>query len=456
VEGLTNLLNKSSGEVASIRDRFNSIQDGLKGVTRFSDFKANSFNDLMSMLNDRTTNQLFARAQNAMKWMDRLDKWTGGALTKSVTKLGEKFISRIGNQAVKDFMQNSLKTLAEKGFQQGLQAVLKGVAGGLTKAGLGAAGPPGWIIAAALAAKKVLDFIKDKVGKLLEKLGLDIGIKNALQENLGKFFGGAVNMLISGAMLILALPLLIGGIVLMPIIFGVLIFLFVSQMFTNNLISSRPPSTQMAQQVPSQDYIIPEMAAGSIVLPQITVGQVSRQDAINMAMALKGKVRYPQEGARSWWSQLPPNAINPKWASGAEGLDCIGFVRWVYFQLTGGKFTGYIRDGAQGIYPNAKANVNKDPYNYYFIDKSELKPGDMVLGKLKPEHNYNPGHIGLYLGKDPQGRNLYIHTTTPKTPVWVCSDEYRYVDPDTGHSNGMCQWGFYVRPGKRLIDFTDD
>jgi hypothetical protein len=395
-------------------------------------------------------------------------------------KVANYFVERIGNQAIKAFAENALKIIADKGLSQGVGIILKGILSGGVRAGATAAGSAvaggaaatgaaagsaavpvvGWIVAAAIVALQVISWLKNKLGKLAEKLGIDLGIKRWLQENFGRPLGWLLNLVVKGAILVVGIPSLIGLVsltsIIGPVVIGSVVGLTGYQIYQDNLVSSLVPPIQSSQQDQFSNTTIPVVTPGDVVVPPVTIGQVSRQDAINMAMALNGKVMYAPPYV---WSHLPPNAVNPRWKSGAAGLDCIGFVRWVYLQLTG-KFTGYIRSpsasGVGGIYPRAKANVNKNPNEYYFIDKSELKPGDMVMGTLRPEHNNMPGHIGIYLGKDTEGRNLYIHTNATGTPVKVCSDEYRYHDPGNGRTNSVCTWGFYVRPGKSLIDFTDD
>jgi len=498
MQGITSLLKRSPKELEKIKGEYQDIKNRLGEINLPNIDKLKSFEGIMTSLQDPITNKLFGRAQKYVQLFDRIDTLTGGWLKRTTIEWGGKFATKIGNQAVSTFVQNSMSVLAEKGFEQGLSTILKGVfSGGVkatgtaaVKAGAGAAAKAGgkavasfgvkllaklgieagvatvpvagWVVALALVALDiVIGAIKiaKKIGdKIAEKLNLKLGIKDWLQDNLGKFAGGITNFFVKAAMVVVAIPTIIGGAavasvatVLAPIAIIVAGVVFIFGGFQNNsLMVSLKPSTTQSGGGGSGDTNIPSIAPGDIVLPTITVGSISHQDLVNIATALKGKVYYTHCGYYSGigvnprWSKVPVS--NPNYVCQYNlGLDCIGFVRWVYYQVTGGKFTGYIST----IYSTAMSNSSKNPERYYFVDKSELRPGDMVMGNIVASEG-RPGHIGLYLGKDDSGRYLFIHTNSTGTPVKICSDTYRY------EGNSVCRWAFYIRPGKQLIDFTDD
>lgn len=477
MQGITSLLKKSPKELEKIKGEYQDLTEKLKGINLPNIDKFKSFEGIMNSLQDPITSKLFGRAQKYVQLFDKFDSLTGGWLKRTTVELGGKFASRIGNQAVSAFVQNSMSVLAEKGFEQGFSTILKGIfSGGVkatgtaaVKAGAGAAAKAGgkavasfgakvlaklgievgvatvpvagWIVAVALAALDVIKFIKNIGDKIGEKLNLNLGIKEFFQDNFGKVFGGALNFLVGGAMAVVAIPAMIGGIALLsigPIIGITMGSIFGYQVLQNNLVSSVVPPIEKYQQDKTGDVSIPDTPSGDIVLPTITVGSVSHQDLINMATALKGKVMYVHAGV---WSHLPPNAINPRWKDGSAGLDCIGFVRWVYYQITGGKFTGYIMD------------IWNSGYGWTQVDEADIQTGDVgvnVRPCLDDEGKQTTcRHVGLYL-KTENGNKIFIHTNHTGTPVKLCSDTARI------EGNNTCSWMRYYRPGKSLIDFVDD
>lgn len=121
----------------------------------------------------------------------------------------------------------------------------------------------------------------------------------------------------------------------------------------------------------------------------------NRLQFIKTALGLTGAIYYQMNGKPTnpgwnddWWKPV---------ADGYMGLDCSGFVDWAawtawdYRELSG---------GTSGISSNC-----------HVISESDLKPGDLGLkflgGSNLKEKIYN--HVGIYIGKDSEGNNLWVH-----------------------------------------------
>lgn len=126
-----------------------------------------------------------------------------------------------------------------------------------------------------------------------------------------------------------------------------------------------------------------------------------RKAVVESALSLVGKVPY-------FWGGKSGPGWNQEWntpklvtASGSStsgtyqpyGLDCTGFVYWVYWTALG-----------TDCLPPAAANSLW--YGTDSISEDELQPGDIVY-KDPPTVSVN--HVGIYIGKDGNGKNLYVH-----------------------------------------------
>ncbi|MFA6359000.1 MAG: NlpC/P60 family protein, partial [Candidatus Omnitrophota bacterium] len=406
-----------------------SIKGGLKNVNLPGNIKeTRSFENVISGFNDQGVSNLFSKTQGYLGWYRRVDKLTGGWLNKTISGTGQKLVSKIGNQAVGEFAKNSLGVVAEQGFQKGISTVLSGIlssgvkavattgttaaAGVATAAGAVAVSATGIgaIVVAVVAAAKVL---KNAVSKIAEKLG--IGIKKGLEENFGKI-GGAI---IGGGMFVLGLPfLLIGAIsaaVVGPILLLVLGGLFGYQMLLGNSVSSLvPPQGETESSVIQPFNGIYISSTGNIVIPTYPAGQqVTGQMVVDMASSLVNKVCYYYGGGHGGFYSEPIKGIDINWGQktyttdsgtytfgndtkfGTEvsryiyGLDCSGFVGWVYSQ-----FGINITSGADSEYYSAKMR---------FSDPNQLQLGDLGLVD-------NLDHIGIFVGRDSSGNTLWIHS----------------------------------------------
>lgn len=132
----------------------------------------------------------------------------------------------------------------------------------------------------------------------------------------------------------------------------------------------------------------------------------TRENIKNTALSLVGKVPY-------FWGGKSPAGINPKWGSSAlvtaagssttgtyqpYGLDCSGYIDWVYKTA-----------GAGNIF---SAGGTTYQWNQsYAIKKEDLKVGDLAF--LQPPNQSGTNHVGIYVGQDQSGHNLYCHSTYP-------------------------------------------
>jgi len=284
MQGITSLLKKTPKELEKIKGEYQSIKSKLEGINLPNMGKLKSFEGIMESLQDPITNKLFGRAQRYVQMFDKIDSLTGGWLKRTAVEWGGKFATKIGNQAVSTFVQNSMSVLAEKGFEQGFSTILKGIfSGGVkatgtaaVKAGAGAAAKAGgkavasfgakllaklgieagvatvpvagWVVALALVALDiVIGAIKiaKKIGdKIAEKLNIKIGVKDWFQDNFGKFFGGIFNFI---AKIVGTATIGVGAAtapIAIPIIIGVVVILVIFGGQNNVLVSSSVPPTE--------------------------------------------------------------------------------------------------------------------------------------------------------------------------------------------------------------------
>lgn len=125
-----------------------------------------------------------------------------------------------------------------------------------------------------------------------------------------------------------------------------------------------------------------------------------RQAVLRTALSLVGKVPYFWGGksAAGWneeWNTLKLVTAPGVSSSGTfqpYGLDCSGFTDWVW------KTAGYKSIGS-GVHAQFWAST--------LIQEEDLQPGDLVF-KNWPDNNII-NHVGIYYGKNEDGKNLYIH-----------------------------------------------
>ena len=146
----------------------------------------------------------------------------------------------------------------------------------------------------------------------------------------------------------------------------------------------------------------------------------SRKEIVETAESMLGLITY------KWGGKATAPGWNSSWDFGG-GLDCSGFVQWVYWTATG----NYIEEiGSTYIISRTQQKIG---YN-------ELKPGDLGLMFEDGSHyldaegiifysesaaknsNKSKGyeesvirqvtnHVGIYAGKDKNGKDIWIHCT---------------------------------------------
>ena len=127
---------------------------------------------------------------------------------------------------------------------------------------------------------------------------------------------------------------------------------------------------------------------------------VERRMVVTYALALVDKVDYFWGGKSlvlGWddhWGELAEVTAEGDDTTGSErpyGLDCSGFVDWVFYNASGGSYIP-----GQGGGAAAQHGQCAD------IPWEEVQPGDLVF---YPEDD----HVGIAAGRDGQGRLLVVH-----------------------------------------------
>ncbi|MDD4784894.1 MAG: NlpC/P60 family protein, partial [Candidatus Shapirobacteria bacterium] len=130
------------------------------------------------------------------------------------------------------------------------------------------------------------------------------------------------------------------------------------------------------------------------------------------AMSLKSKIYYQLGGpyncigpCPSWGQPIPLADRNrSRLQDDHIGVDCSGFIRWVYIQLTKKDVIG---GNTTHIKNMAIAKVFKE------IKEEELKPGDIGW--------YN-GHVALFIGRDKEGNKIFLESWKHKGVNYVSDD----------------------------------
>ncbi|MGN0414428.1 MAG: C40 family peptidase [Agathobacter sp.] len=177
-------------------------------------------------------------------------------------------------------------------------------------------------------------------------------------------------------------------------------------------------------------------------LPAGTSG--NRKQIIKVALDAVGRIPYNNTGTRSW----PKYGVNPNWGKPSStsqkhpyvGLDCSGFVQWVYRNaLCDSKGNNpdstYNGLGTTGIITSSGNSRLK------VITRSQLKPGDLGTRRTGGSTDGNWNHVGIYLGD-----NTWIHCSGGKGTVVV--------------SEGYNEFHYYYRATSSAIEkdnyLTDD
>ncbi len=126
---------------------------------------------------------------------------------------------------------------------------------------------------------------------------------------------------------------------------------------------------------------------------------------VETALSLTGQVPYQWGGKAksggydtSWWTFIDGEQ---------KGLDCSGFVQWVFMTI------GFGKEITDKLVSTSSMLSNVDE-----ISVSELRPGDIGI---KNHTNKDINHCGIYLGND-----LWIHCSSSKNTVVCSTFDFRF------------------------------
>lgn len=133
-----------------------------------------------------------------------------------------------------------------------------------------------------------------------------------------------------------------------------------------------------------------------------------RRDVVNTAISLENKIPYEWGGKaqKSGWDDLWNTRKND--AGELYGLDCSGFVSWAYK-------TALDLDIGQSTAEQSRLKT---------ISYEELKPGDLGLMYEGGSDSQNTNHVGIYVGKDENGRDLWCDCNADDNTVVVRNAKY--------------------------------
>lgn len=442
VQVMIGLLNKKPEEVKKIRNEYRNFKELNKIDLPFNKMpKLAAFDRVLNSLEDQKIGQAFSLVHGG-SWLKRIKTFGSSSIIESTGG----FVRTIGAQASRNFVQNSIGILASGNFYAGFKNVLGGILnggvksvsniGGLTKnfGVTGVSSPIGLVAVGGKALSgKMLGGLKDIGLDLLNKLKSGVGIGG--KKTLGWLMGGlgaagsigglitamAVPLLIVSGVSVLGISLLTAGYSQLqsPTVLPTL------DLTETNVVSdpTQNPGSEgvtggscaggtlnisniyepinidsIKKRVKASEYKY--KSNGNIdfscingLLPQ--KGTRQRSDIIKAAYALLG-VPYFMTGGHGTIA----DGVSPKWGNKITatctygncgrkylGLDCSGFVRWVYKYVTG----EVVGNRARDIYLRSQR-----------ISKSELLPGD--IGFISGDH------IGIFFGKGTDGKYYFIHS----------------------------------------------
>lgn len=142
---------------------------------------------------------------------------------------------------------------------------------------------------------------------------------------------------------------------------------------------------------------------------------------VNTAMSLVNKIPY------QWGGKATNGGWNKRWDKKGNGMDCSGFVEWVYWTINGKpnenlrstiviadkqkqiKYEG-LRVGDLGMkYPTGTRYA--DYSGKIFNTKKAVIKSNLAAGKTEEEVKIIYNHVGIYVGKDMNGNDLWVHCT---------------------------------------------
>ncbi len=438
IQVIVGLLDKTPEQVKNIRNEYKNFKETNKIDLPFNKIvQLAAFDRVLNSLEDQRIGPVFDLVHQG-SWLQKIK----GLGNNRVIGSSGGFVMMIGSQPIRDFAQNSIGMLVSSDFYGGFRNVLSGIVnGGVKMANIGskiggslglAAGATNPVGLAVLGGKALLG----KITGGLKSLGLDVlgkaknGAESGGNKALGWLMGGlgAVGS-ISGLITAIAPQLLI---VLGVSVLGIS---FLTMSYTQTESPTVPPTTEstetsnttdtetgtgsetsggtsinMSYQEMSQPIDMSKIkkrmdkseykykSNGDIDFSYIgpllpTKGTHKRSDIIKAAYALLGIPYFMTGGhgtiadgvSSKWGNKITPSCTYGNCGRAYMGLDCSGFVRWVYKYVTG----EVVGNRAADIYANSR-----------HINKTEMKPGDI---------GYMEGHIGMFFGKGTDGQYYFIH-----------------------------------------------
>lgn len=149
----------------------------------------------------------------------------------------------------------------------------------------------------------------------------------------------------------------------------------------------------------------------------------NRKQIVKVALDAVGRIPYNNTGQRSY----PSYGINPDWGKPSstnskhpyKGLDCSGFVQWVYRNAWCSADGSKPEEIYLGLGTSALITSNGNKY-VESISKSDLKPGDIGAHTVGAPADGKSNHVGIYLGN-----GAWIHCSGGGGTV-VLSENYDY------------------------------
>ena len=148
---------------------------------------------------------------------------------------------------------------------------------------------------------------------------------------------------------------------------------------------------------------------------------VDRKQVVKTALSLVGRVTYVWGGkynALGWSDDWGPSGDDDSDQVASNGLDCSGYVSWVFINAIGDKAAlSAIGNGSSNQWSNSSA-----------VGWDEGKPGDLVFFHPPGARQYN--HVGIIVSVDGDGSYLVAHCSTSQKGVVVTdawSFGFRYV-----------------------------
>lgn len=134
-----------------------------------------------------------------------------------------------------------------------------------------------------------------------------------------------------------------------------------------------------------------------------------RKAIIQTALSLVGKVPYFWGGkSKAGWNDAwgKPQLVTAEGSSSTGkykpyGLDCSGFVDWVYRTSGVGDM----------LSPSPYGGIRGPWRMSHAIAENELLPGDLVI-MYDPAKTSRVNHIGIFYKHDDTGKNVYIHCSS--------------------------------------------